>query len=131
MRHGGSAVRRLVVGLVAAVALVGCGGGESATSGDPLAGGSASRGQEVFANNCAQCHGTDLGGTDQGPPLIHEYYVPGHHGDAAFLMAVQRGVQPHHWDFGRMPPVTGLSVDDVADVVAYVRRQQREAGLIE
>lgn len=126
-----SAVRRLVVGVVALSALAGCGSSDDSTSGDPLANGSASRGQETFANNCAQCHGTDLGGTDQGPPLIHEYYVPSHHGDEAFLMAVQRGVQPHHWDFGPMPPVSGLSEDDVADVVAFVRQQQREAGLIE
>lgn len=121
-------LRRLAWVAAAALVVTGCAG---PTDGDPLEGGSAARGRELFADTCAQCHGTDLGGTDQGPPLLHEYYVPSHHSDQAFLVAVQRGVQPHHWGFGPMPPVPALSATDVADIVAYVRRQQREAGLIE
>lgn len=112
-----------------AVTIAACGddGGDSS---DPLAGGDAGRGAEAFAASCAQCHGEDLRGTTSGPPLIHEYYVPSHHGDAAFLLAIQRGVQAHHWDFGPMPPVPAAT-DDAADIVAYVREQQRAAGLIE
>ncbi len=89
------------------------------------------RGAELFSNNCARCHGESLGGTNQGPPLLHEYYVPSHHADAAFLSAVRRGVAPHHWDFAPMPPIDGLSDDDVAAIVAHVRQQQRDAGLVE
>jgi mono/diheme cytochrome c family protein len=108
-----------------------CAATDVSGGGEPLAGGDAARGGELFAATCASCHGTDLQGTGTGPPLIHEYYVPSHHPDAAILMAVQRGVQPHHWDFGAMPPVPALSVEEVADIVAYVRQRQRDAGLIE
>lgn len=123
---------------MAAVALVlgACGttGGADTTEGGAAtskAGATSARGAELFANNCARCHGEDLGGTNQGPPFLHEYYVPSHHADAAFMLAVQRGVAPHHWDFGPMPPIDGLSDDDVAAIVAHVRQQQRDAGLVE
>ena len=123
--------RRIIVGVVAAATLAACGGGDGggSTSGDPLAGGDPGRGQELFSANCAACHGANATGTPSGPPLVHQYYEPSHHGDAAFLMAVQQGVQPHHWDFGPMPAIPGLSTDDVADIVAYVRKLQREAGI--
>jgi cytochrome c5 len=61
-------------------------------------------------------------------------YVPSHHADESFQMAAARGVQPHHWNFGAMPPVgteNGLSRDDVAAIVTHVRSLQRLAGLIQ
>jgi mono/diheme cytochrome c family protein len=87
------------------------------------------RGEQVFAARCASCHGELALGTEQGPPLLHIYYEPDHHADAAFLRAVQFGVQPHHWDFGPMPPVEGIARADVDAVTAYVRWLQREAGI--
>ena len=89
------------------------------------------RGQALFAANCAACHGTVGQGTTTGPPLVHEIYEPGHHSDEAFQVAVARGSPAHHWDFGDMPPVGGLDRDDVADITAYVRELQREAGIID
>lgn len=86
-------------------------------------------GETAFDANCAQCHGRAALGTDQGPPLVHRVYEPSHHGDAAFRLAVQRGVRPHHWRFGPMPPVPGLSDADVDDIIAYVRWLQRKAGV--
>ena len=88
-------------------------------------------GSELFAANCAVCHGAQAGGTDAGPPLVHRLYVPGHHSAAAFQSAVKNGVFAHHWDFGDMPAVVGVSEDEVAAIVGYVRGLQREAGLIE
>ena len=44
-------------------------------------------------------------------------------------MAVRSGVRPHHWDFGPMPPVPGLTDAQVASIVAFVREQQRAAGI--
>ena len=88
-------------------------------------------GGELFAANCAACHGTQAGGTDAGPPLVHRLYVPGHHPDAAFQSAAKNGVFAHHWDFGDMPAVAGVSEEEVAAIVGYVRGLQREAGLIE
>ncbi len=104
-----------------------CGGGDGGASGP----GDVAAGREKFATNCAACHGDQAQGTTTGPPLVHEYYVPSHHSDAAFVVAVQRGVQPHHWDFGAMPPQPGLGGDDVADITAYVRSLQSDAGLLD
>lgn len=112
----------------ALLVLAACG---SDGDGGQAASGDTARGRQLFEANCASCHGIQGQGTDSGPPLVHEYYVPSHHADAAFQLAVTRGVQPHHWDFGPMPPVEGLSSEDVSDIVAYVRQLQRDAGLIE
>jgi mono/diheme cytochrome c family protein len=89
----------------------------------------ARRGQELFQAKCAQCHGTDAGGTRQGPPLTDMIYRRAHHADITFYMAVNYGVAPHHWRFGRMPPVEGLTPADVGHIVAYVRQEQRAAGI--
>lgn len=117
------------VGAAAGLAACGGGGGDGAGTGNPLADGDPGRGRELFAANCAACHGADATGTPSGPPLVHEVYEPSHHGDASFLRAVQEGVQPHHWEFGPMPAVPGLDTDDVADIIAHVRGLQREAGI--
>lgn len=101
------------------------------TNAPPTPVGDAARGAPLFANNCAQCHGDFGQGINQGPPLIHEFYVPSHHSDAAFRLAAARGVQPHHWDFGAMPPLPAVSEQELEDIIAYVRQLQREAGLIE
>lgn len=85
-------------------------------------------GGQLYAANCAQCHGADLRGTDQGPSHLSEVYEPGHHGDGAFLLAVQAGVRPHHWSFGAMPPIEGLTPADVEAIVAFVRETQRVEG---
>jgi cytochrome c1 len=44
-------------------------------------------------------------------------------------MAVRRGVSAHHWRFGDMPPIPGVSDDDAARIVAYIRWAQRQAGI--
>lgn len=88
-----------------------------------------SEGERLFEATCARCHGRLAAGTDLGPPLIHPYYHPSHHADAAFQRAVRFGVQPHHWDFGPMPPVEGLSPPQVDAVTGYVRWLQRQAGV--
>ena len=54
--------------------------------------------------------------------------MPGHDADAAFLLAVRRGVQQHHWRFGDMPPIEGLSDDDISAITAFVRSVQEEVG---
>lgn len=125
--------------LVVAVLGAACGGpdpssGDGGTAGDDgdqrgSSVVSVERGRELYGANCASCHGARGQGTEQGPPHVHRIYEPSHHGDAAFLIAVRQGVRPHHWDFGSMPPIEGLSDEDVADIVAYVRQLQREAGI--
>jgi mono/diheme cytochrome c family protein len=87
------------------------------------------QGQSLFGKYCASCHGQDIKGSDKGPPLLHRVYEPSHHGDAAFQAAVRYGSRAHHWKFGDMPPVAGVSADDVAHITAYVRQQQRLVGI--
>jgi mono/diheme cytochrome c family protein len=118
--------------VAAALLLVACGNGngdevavDTAEEADPA------RGQELFQNNCAACHGEMADGTSSGPPLVHEVYEPGHHSDESFQIAVAQGTPQHHWDYGPMPPVGGLDRQDVADITAWIRDLQREAGIID
>ena len=90
----------------------------------------AQLGQKTYDANCASCHGPNAAGQDGiAPPLVHVIYEPGHHGDESFQRAVALGVRAHHWRFGDMPPVEGLSRRDVAAIVAYVRELQRANGI--
>ena len=89
----------------------------------------ARQGETLFNANCAQCHGAEATGTNLGPTLIDRIYHPGHHGDAAFHLAVLRGVRQHHWTFGNMLPVPGLSETQVNQIICYVRHLQRTAGI--
>jgi len=90
----------------------------------------AARGQSAFDRTCAACHGKNAAGSDQGPPLIHDIYNPGHHGDASFFFAAKRGVPRHHWDFGDMPPQPQVSDDEVASIIRYVRELQKANGIV-
>lgn len=89
----------------------------------------AGRGEQAFARNCASCHGTNATGSAQGPPLLHDYYNAGHHGDVAFFRAAKWGVQQHHWNFGPMPPQPQVSETAVADIVRYIRELQAANGI--
>ena len=87
-------------------------------------------GKRAFEAKCATCHGTNAAGQNgAAPPLIHPTYAPGHHPDEAFQRAAMNGVQSHHWPFGNMPPVKGLTRADVQYVVRYIRELQRENGI--
>ena len=105
------------------VVLAACGSGGESQATD------AAAGQEAFETYCISCHGEAGQGTDQGPPLVDIIYEPSHHGDDAFRSAVANGVTPHHWDFGPMPPVPGISDTEVEAVITYIRELQREAGI--
>ena len=114
----------LVGGLVLIAA---CGGGgEDRPASTPFSG---LDGRVLYGQACTSCHGADLQGTDQGPPLIDSIYRSGHHADASFLLAVRRGVRSHHWGFGNMPPIDGLTDEQVEAIVEFVREQQRLAGI--
>lgn len=92
--------------------------------------GNAAIGQRVLEVSCASCHGDNAVGVEgAGPPLIHKIYEPSHHADEAFQRAVSHGVRSHHWQFGDMPPVEGLTRGDVAMVIAYIREIQRANGI--
>jgi mono/diheme cytochrome c family protein len=86
-------------------------------------------GETKFNANCASCHGKQAAGTDHGPPLVHKIYEPNHHGDPAFQRAAANGVKAHHWEFGDMPKIGGVTPEDVDQIVKYVRWLQTQAGI--
>ncbi|MDH3228509.1 MAG: cytochrome c [Alphaproteobacteria bacterium] len=89
----------------------------------------AQRGKAAFDGNCARCHGENAAGTGNGPPLVHDYYNPGHHADGAFHVAVTRGVRQHHWRFGNMPPQPHVTDQQTRMIVRYVRELQEANGI--
>lgn len=89
----------------------------------------AAAGRDLFNETCAACHGANGAGSENGPPFIHKVYEPNHHADVSFLLAVQRGVRAHHWQFGDMPPQPDVTSEDVELIVAYVRELQRANGI--
>jgi mono/diheme cytochrome c family protein len=132
-------IRAAAVAVAVLVSSAGCATEGGDASGDPenvaatilqasiperLAGGEA-----AFNANCSSCHGERGLGTAQGPPLVHIIYEPSHHGDIAFLLAVERGVRAHHWSFGDMPPQPTVSREQVDEITAYVRHLQRLVGI--
>lgn len=116
----------LVLGTV--IVLVGsCSDSGSPTAQAPSAAGEG-EGAELYAARCASCHGADLRGTDRGPSHLSIVYEPGHHSDDAFRSAIRNGSPQHHWDFGAMPPVEGLTDDEVDSVIEFVRTEQERRG---
>ena len=86
-------------------------------------------GETYFNSKCAACHGVNGTGSETGPPLIHKFYKSDHHGDESFQRAAKVGVQAHHWNFGNMPPVAGITRAEVAKIVVYIREIQKANGL--
>ncbi len=87
-------------------------------------------GQQAFEAKCSKCHGLNAAG--QGgvaPPLIHKIYEPSHHGDAAIARAARMGAQQHHWPFGDMPAVAGITDAEISVITAYIRAVQRANGI--
>lgn len=80
------------------------------------------------AQACASCHGDDFLSSEQGPSFLDRTYEPGHP-DQAFLAAAMAGVRAHHWDFGNMPRIEGITEEQVLAIVEYVREQQRAVGI--
>jgi mono/diheme cytochrome c family protein len=127
-------LRRSLTLLAASFSIVvaACSGDDATGSGDsdiPIQDAElVAQGEPLYQANCASCHGADLRGTDKGPSHLSIVYEPNHHGDGAFALAALRGVPQHHWPYGDMPPVPGLSEEDLEAIVAYVREQQRLNG---
>ncbi len=86
-------------------------------------------GEAKFNANCSACHGPQGAGSQQGPPLVHKIYEPNHHGDPAFQRAAANGVRAHHWEFGNMPKIEGVTPEDVDHIIRYVRWLQKQAGI--
>ena len=124
-----SSVRRLLVySLVAVFPLMmvaGCGGDGGSQQGTADV---VQAGEKLFNTNCSACHGVGAVGTNQGPPLVDRTYYPGHHNDFSIRNAIKNGVRAHHWDFGNMLPVAGVSEDDAEKIICYIRDTQLAYG---
>lgn len=133
-----------VVATCVLLSMIGCGGetepprattesegAEQVTASGPGLSEMALAGEDLFDANCSACHGVGATGTNQGPPLIDRIYHPGHHGDFSIRNAVSKGVQQHHWGFGDMAPVAGVSSDEVEEIICYIREAQRAGGIFE
>ncbi|MBI3965148.1 MAG: cytochrome c [Chloroflexi bacterium] len=136
-RTRGHVARALVLGL-ALVVTTACGSRSSSGAALPPASApspaaavpeSLRNGERLYNANCASCHGARGVGTTVGPPFLSPIYRPDHHADAAFQLAVRQGVQPHHWQFGPMAPITGLDRAQVDEITRYVRWLQQQAGV--
>jgi mono/diheme cytochrome c family protein len=114
---------RSIGALILLVALSACGGDERSPT-QLVSGGRA-----LYESSCAACHGMDLKGSDGGPPFLNPIYAPNHHPDEAFHRAAKEGVQQHHWTFGNMPAQPRFTEADIDAIVAYVRSEQRKAGI--
>ncbi len=88
-------------------------------------------GAEVYQQYCAECHGVDLRGTDKGPSQLSIVYEPNHHGDYAYRVAIRDGTREHHWWFGDMPPVEGISDLEIEKVISFIRAEQERLGFEE
>lgn len=122
--------RARVAAIVVAAAIlfvVGC--NNSTPPGDSPDAFTGGDGAALYDQACASCHGADLAGTAEGPPFLNAIYRPGHHSDAAFFLAARLGARSHHWDFGDMPPVEGITDAQVAAIVEFIRARQAEAGI--
>lgn len=87
-------------------------------------------GKRAFEMSCASCHGINAAGQEGiAPPLVHIIYEPSHHADESFQRAVALGVRAHHWPFGDMPAVEGLTRGDVTLITTYIRELQRANGI--
>jgi len=91
----------------------------------------AQLGKRIFDAKCSVCHGENAAGQNGvAPSFILQIYQPGHHSDMAFVGAAKNGVRgPHHWDFGSMPPVEGITDGEVKLVANYIRELQRANGI--
>lgn len=95
----------------------------------PKMGPALNLGKLNYEAKCAECHGRNVAGTEKGPTFLHRVYHPSHHGDGAFFRAVRRGAQAHHWSFGNMPAVKGVTDEQVKSIILYVRAMQQANGL--
>ena len=127
----GSTNRFFAYGFIAifAVLMITACGGESASQQDHDD--AVFVGEKLFNTNCSVCHGISAVGTNQGPPLIDKTYHPNHHPDFSFQNAIKNGVRRHHWDFGNMLPVAGVSEDDAEKIICYIRDTQLANGIFE
>jgi cytochrome c oxidase cbb3-type subunit III len=90
------------------------GGQNQQAGGPPPSTGNATKGHDVFVNNCAVCHGVDATG-GEGPNIQR---APATLGDAAVQNIILRGVPGTEMPSFFMM----LNASDVSDIISYLRQ---------
>ena len=130
MRTGSAVLYVPVLALTGMLAVIACDSSQPKSAvGGAAVPAELQPGEAKFLAYCSACHGPQGGGTQQGPPLVHKIYEPNHHGDAAFQRAAAFGVKAHHWEFGNMPKIDGVTSGDVEQITGYIRWLQHQAGI--
>ncbi|MBC8267247.1 MAG: cytochrome c [Rhodospirillaceae bacterium] len=89
----------------------------------------AQSGEQTFNRVCLKCHGDNLAGSKNGPPLVDPFYRPSHHADGSFVSAITQGVRQHHWKFGPMPPQPQVKAAEIPNLIVYIREIQQANGV--
>ncbi len=118
-----------IIGIAVAMTLA-AGPSQSQDVNVPELSAEARQGGALFMGKCAGCHGYYGQGTKKGPPLLHPYYRPGHHSDQSFWAAIRNGARQHHWSFGNMKPVEGVTDEHIPLIIRYVRELQNANGIL-
>lgn len=95
---------------------------------DGAAGGSTmqmERGRLAFERECASCHGSTGGGTENGPNLIAARYGPSEMADALIRGAVLNGVPQRSAAHPGMPALPQLRPQELDSVLRFLREIQR------
>ena len=120
---------RLAAAVTLALCLIVTPAAAAAEAPNPKVPPALAKGEVLFNTNCSVCHGVGGRGTTQGPPFLDKIYEPNHHADMAFYRAAEMGVRAHHWNFGDMPKIPGVTRDDLTQIIAYIRWLQKQAGI--
>ena len=87
-------------------------------------------GKQAFEVSCVSCHGENAASIGcVAPPLVHAIYERRLHGDESFQQAAAVGVRAHHWKFGNIPAVEGVTRGNIKMVTAYIRELQHANGI--
>lgn len=121
----------LAVGGIAVVTLPAAGGAKAIYDNpvEPEMTPKLNLGKMNYGAFCASCHGNTAAGSDKGPTFISRIYHPGHHGDQAFFIATKKGAPAHHWPFGDMKPVPGVTDAQLSSILEYIRAVQKANGI--
>ncbi|MFQ5481314.1 MAG: c-type cytochrome [Nitrospinaceae bacterium] len=84
------------------------------------------KGQKQFHRVCSNCHGADaMGGHTKAPRLIDEEFLPPDFTDDDIRDTILNGSSS-----GKMPPQkTGVSEEEIGDIIKYLRYSQKAAGV--
>jgi mono/diheme cytochrome c family protein len=116
----------MVATVVVLMTVAGCGDDPVSVPSVP---GDVAAGAAVYERSCAGCHDAGAAGDGGGVSLVDARFALPGFDDVAFVTAIVRGVSADGSEHGGMPRIRGLSEQDLADLLAFVRGLQRSAGL--